>query len=437
MKKLFIAFILIILTSANAVAEVRKQTFSNGYYIGEVNSKNERHGYGIYYFNSGQRYEGSWRNNDYNGYGVFKIDDGDILKGYFSDHELSNGSYHWNQYEFRGDKFYGKFTSTYWIGRYIYANGDSKYSRKNLLNRKWTTIENNYSLYSQAKSNSDKADEATRTARRIVNQYKNKTSKKWQLRYCKKSNGIIYSLNGYGCKTNEKEVSRYEYENYLETIKFDSYEINKWYYSHALNLRVRSKPNTNSNILGYLGKGDMIYVTGKIISQPWLIVQFKNKTGYVSSDYVKSYKPDKPENTTKKTTTKTKKSDKSYNPAVIVLIGVGIFIFYVIFIKKKDGSSPSWKKYTTESLSRFKPASTKRTTYVSKSSKTATSSRSNKTPFEAKKSRTVGGKATKRIDPIIIKKTKKAIKKGIICKYCDTENRRTAVTCISCNKSLS
>ena len=52
MKKLFITFILIILFSANAIAEVRKQTLDNGYYIGEFNSNNQRHGYGIYYFDT-------------------------------------------------------------------------------------------------------------------------------------------------------------------------------------------------------------------------------------------------------------------------------------------------------------------------------------------------------------------------------------------------
>lgn len=133
MKKLFIAFILIILSSANAIAEVNKQDLSNGYYIGELNSTNERHGYGIYYWNDGQRYEGFWQNNDYNGYGVLKLDNGNILKGRFSGDELTNGSYHWNEYEWRGDKFYGKFTSTYWIGRYIWANGDSEYYRLNLF----------------------------------------------------------------------------------------------------------------------------------------------------------------------------------------------------------------------------------------------------------------------------------------------------------------
>ena len=54
MKKLFIAFILIFLSSANAVAEVRKQTYPNGYYIGEFNNQNQKNGYGIFYFNNSQ-----------------------------------------------------------------------------------------------------------------------------------------------------------------------------------------------------------------------------------------------------------------------------------------------------------------------------------------------------------------------------------------------
>ena len=77
------ASFLILFASTSAFGEVKKQTYEDGYYIGEFNYSNQRHGYGIYYFDSGQRYEGSWRNNDYNGYGVLKLNYGDIKKGYF------------------------------------------------------------------------------------------------------------------------------------------------------------------------------------------------------------------------------------------------------------------------------------------------------------------------------------------------------------------
>ena len=411
MKKLFIAFILIILSSANAVAEVRKQTFSNGYYIGEVNSKNERHGYGIAYFENGHIQKARWQNN-----------------------KKVSGSYFWPN----GNKFIGKFGYS-WYGKFFWTDGSSKFQKN--INDNW--INSNYSesnnYYNQGRKDSQRANT-------IVNNFKNKPARK--TRYCKNSDGKAYERKSVSsCYSSEKEISYAEYNkikntktryckksdgtvhtrysvtscySYEKELTYSQYNriktlipINETYVVAANYLRVRFEPWESSKRITSLKKGTEVIVIGKVKNRSWYYI----KEGFVHSQYLK-----------KKT---------SFNPAVVVLIVIGVFLFYVIFIKKKDGSSPSWKKYTTESLSRFKPASTKRTTYVSKSSKTATSSRSNKTPFEAKKSRTVGEKATKRIDPIIIKKTKKAIKKGIICKYCDTENRRTAVTCISCNKSLS
>ena len=92
MNKLFITFILIILFSANAIAEVRKKTYGNDYYIGEF-SNNQRNGYGIYYF-----------------------DDGTIVKGKWKNGKRTSGSYHWPS----GNKFVGRFGNI-WYGKTFYT----------------------------------------------------------------------------------------------------------------------------------------------------------------------------------------------------------------------------------------------------------------------------------------------------------------------------
>ena len=180
----------------------------------------------------------------------------------------------------------------------------------------------------------------------------------------------------------------------------------------------------------------MIYVSGKIINEPWYIVKYDNKVAYVSKTYLKKDKPvtqTTTQSTTKKTETrkikKKKKIDIS-NPGVWVTIGIVIFLFLTF---ARGGK----KKTSRYKSSPDKSSPVKKTTYVSKTSKSTSSTESAKTYTHAKKRTPVGGKKTSRVTPMIIKKSKKTGKKGLICKYCDTENKRTAVTCISCNKSLS
>jgi len=50
------------------VANIKKCTYDNGYYLGEVKAF-KRHGYGKYYFNSGSIYDGFWKNNKRHGTG--------------------------------------------------------------------------------------------------------------------------------------------------------------------------------------------------------------------------------------------------------------------------------------------------------------------------------------------------------------------------------
>lgn len=47
-------------------------------YTGEVNDRNERHGYGVYLVINGGSYEGYWKNGFKDGKGVFKYKDGTL-----------------------------------------------------------------------------------------------------------------------------------------------------------------------------------------------------------------------------------------------------------------------------------------------------------------------------------------------------------------------
>ena len=43
--------------------------YDNGYYIGDTNTKGDRHGFGTYYWSDGTKYEGYWKNGEMEGKG--------------------------------------------------------------------------------------------------------------------------------------------------------------------------------------------------------------------------------------------------------------------------------------------------------------------------------------------------------------------------------
>lgn len=56
-------------------------------------------------------------------------------------------------------------------------------------------------------------------------------------------------------------------------------------YNITSNLRVRTKPDSNSTVLGYLLNGQNVQITGE--SGNWYEIIFNESTGYVSKDYIK------------------------------------------------------------------------------------------------------------------------------------------------------
>lgn len=49
----------------------KKETYSNGYYIGTFNNNGQRHGLGTYIWNDGDKYEGNWRYGERTGFGIY------------------------------------------------------------------------------------------------------------------------------------------------------------------------------------------------------------------------------------------------------------------------------------------------------------------------------------------------------------------------------
>lgn len=100
-----------------------RQNYKNGYYEGDVNQNDERHGRGTYYWETGARYEGDWYHNDMHGQGTYYYTDGSVYRGDFN-HDMREGFAVFTyptgtryEGEYRNDERTGK-------GTYYYASGD-------------------------------------------------------------------------------------------------------------------------------------------------------------------------------------------------------------------------------------------------------------------------------------------------------------------------
>ena len=422
MKKIILSFLFILFISTSTFGEVKKEKYTNGYYIGEFNTSGTKHGHGIYYWDNGSTFAGKWAYNN-RVYGKHTFKNKQYSYAYYSEDKISYGSYHW----INGNRFIGRISKSVWYGKYLSVANSGEFKKNR--NDQWldSTYSESNSHYKEGLAKSKIARDSYNTAINIVKKFNNKTK---EFKYCKKNNNQVYKTYS-NCQLGEIGISKIEYNRIINN---SSYQINKFYYSHGLKVRIRSKPNTSSDIIGHLTKGETIFVTKKFNSKPWFIVKYRNKTGYVHASYLKNWKPYKKETTEKINKPKIVKGENSFNPATLVSIGLGFFLFYFIFIRKKKKTPTDWKKYTKESATRYKSESTKKTSYVSK---TSSPSSDVKTDIKIKKGAPVGGKKTNKVGSIIIKKTPKTRKKGIICKYCNSENKYTAVICVSCNKSLS
>ena len=80
-------------------------SYDNGYYDGDVNNNNERHGYGTFVWKNGDKYVGEWRNDEMNGRGRYTWNDGGYYEGDFKDNKF-NG---WGTVEEIGCQYTGEW----------------------------------------------------------------------------------------------------------------------------------------------------------------------------------------------------------------------------------------------------------------------------------------------------------------------------------------
>ena len=86
-------------------------------------------------------------------------------------------------------------------------------------------------------------------------------------------------------------------------------------------LNIRSKPNTNSSVIGTLVRGNIVLVQGKVKNKPWLqIIQNDNSIGYISDQYVIAFVDQKkPEKKTAEDTQIAKVQPKKQEPVLSIL----------------------------------------------------------------------------------------------------------------------
>ena len=106
-NNLFVAII-----NQTTFEEIRN-AYNSGKYIGQV-VNGIREGKGIYYWNTGEIYEGEWKNDKMEGKGIKHFQNGNIYEGYWrNDQQNGRGIFHWSNgtiYEgtFRNNLFHGK-----------------------------------------------------------------------------------------------------------------------------------------------------------------------------------------------------------------------------------------------------------------------------------------------------------------------------------------
>ena len=96
--------------------------YNDGYYDGDVNCDEERHGYGKCVWDDGTYYVGDWRNDEMNCQGELVFASGDYYKGSFQDGEFNGYGYF--RYS-NGNTYEGYWSHDDWhgSGKLIQSNG--------------------------------------------------------------------------------------------------------------------------------------------------------------------------------------------------------------------------------------------------------------------------------------------------------------------------
>ena len=98
-----------------------RKDYNNGYYVGQIQSNTEN-GYGTYYWNDGERYEGEWVDSKITGYGTYYWNDGDRYEGEFVDGKRTGyGTFYWNS---SGNRYEGEWENGERTGYGTYYRND-------------------------------------------------------------------------------------------------------------------------------------------------------------------------------------------------------------------------------------------------------------------------------------------------------------------------
>jgi len=95
--------------------------FGDGRYTGDLNKEGQRHGKGLYEWNNGDRYEGTFQNGKRHGKGVFVWNTGDRYEGdYRNGRRHGRGSYVWST----GARYDGQYAFSKREGRGVFTDND-------------------------------------------------------------------------------------------------------------------------------------------------------------------------------------------------------------------------------------------------------------------------------------------------------------------------
>jgi hypothetical protein len=99
-----------------------------GQYDGDLNSRGERHGFGIFVADNGNEYEGDWKNDKREGHGKAKYNTGDVYIGSWKKCKRHGQG---TMYIENGDIYEGNWSNGFkdGVGKYIWRDGEIDLSR--------------------------------------------------------------------------------------------------------------------------------------------------------------------------------------------------------------------------------------------------------------------------------------------------------------------
>ena len=122
--------------------------YDNGYYTGDVDHNEERHGYGTYVWNSGDKYVGNWFHGEQHGNGKYTWPSGNCYEGQWKNGEMHGKG---TRTFASGCKYIGEFKNDEICGHGTWYNSDGS-----TLEGEWSDSENAKNVIFKHGSNFDR-----------------------------------------------------------------------------------------------------------------------------------------------------------------------------------------------------------------------------------------------------------------------------------------